>query len=217
MSEEKISKLPHLPLHPETKHITQEMADRIIDHLVEHYPERIEKIRDADQGHNNGYVISTYAEAMNPVINEMSKIMEVPKDNLGYIDLCFELQRRFRAAYDMPGPEVKGKPLAPTPKGPFPLKLANKPLYEETIRAGFTQAIVDRMVDQYYAEYPERCYVQAEAYRRELSAGYLGKFNSTYIYFLDLVRTLTEDEALRKEYKAPAIEAADRIRKTCEI
>ncbi len=93
-----IKTLPHLPLDEQTSHITQEMTDQVIDYLVEHYPEKMEKIARDEKGHADALTIMAYAEALQPVNAEISKIMNTPDSELGYIELNFGLVRRCRAA-----------------------------------------------------------------------------------------------------------------------
>jgi hypothetical protein len=211
----KIEPLPDLPVTRED-YCSQKMTDDILHYLEENFIENLQSIRDVDQGAMNGVVIANYGDAMRVVREEIGKVMPVPDCDLGYIDLCFELVRRFRAAHGMYVPVVQGKPLAPSPRGPFPPALKPVPISDYAKRNGLTQNLVDLMVNEYYENYPERCYICAEAYRRDVESSYIEEFRFEYVYFRDQFAKYTGKEILNA-LTPLARELATRIRATCDI
>ena len=212
-----IKSLPHLPLDEQTSHITQDMVDRILDYLVEHYPGCIEKMSMYEKGYTDASTLMAYAEAMQSVITEISKVMDTPECDLGYIELNFELVRRYRAACGYEFPKVLGKPLAPSIEGPYPENLPEKPIFDQSIlKAGFTQEQVDSWGNEFYKENKEICYQMAESYRREVATGYLGTRNPISVYFRQKAET-TKNDSLIRHYSMALNELGSRIRLACEI
>lgn len=209
-----IKSLPPLPLDKNTTHITQEMADRILDYLVEHYPDCMEKVAMYERGYTDGNTISTYHEAMCCVIQNIGKIMDVPDSELGYIELNFELVRRCRAFYNFEIPQVCGKPLAPSIDGPYPEKLIEKPIFCDSVfKAGFTQEQIDAWGDEFYENNKEICFERAEALRREVASNYL-KRNPIGVYFRQKAEE-TGNEKIIRYYSQASSEFVSRISLTC--
>ena len=88
---------------------------------------------------------------MQIVRDELANIMQVPDSDIGYIELSFEMMRRYRVAYGYKVPQVQGNPLAPSVNGPYPSILDDHVLDAGTLRIGFTQEQVDAWCDEYYA------------------------------------------------------------------
>lgn len=214
--------LPKLKVVQET-YVSQEMTDRIIAYLEEHHQEDLDRVRQFDTGSSNGVTLSTYAEMMGVVMDHVSKVMEVPDPNvqyegsLAYIDLAFELCRRYRTAYGYEVPVLKGHPLAASPKGPFP-PLAGKKIYSRFAKYNLDQETVDEIVAAYYAEYPEWSYVQGEAYRREQAPDIVvGSVPNSFFHVLLLQRRQVEKKDLFFVTLDLRNEVQARITKSCGI
>ena len=215
-SKSSLGQLPHLPLDEHTTHITQDMVDRIFDYLTEHYPERVEKIAQYERGYTDANTIMVYAEAMNPVIKDMSRMMDTPDSELGYIELNFELVRRCRTARRYELPKVMGKPLAPSIEGPYPDRLADKPIFHNAVfESGFTQELIDAWGDEYYQSNKNICFIKAESGRREVASFYLSTRNPIAVYFRKKAEE-TGNENIIRHYSAATNEFTARISLTCE-
>ena len=178
--------LPKLSIHPETKHLSQEDADRIFDVLCKKYWKETLEILDRGDIKDEGaslhpvHAEETYVSLasficfgeMGGDVIQSKEILEAfqptPQDELGILDLMFELRRRWVAARGYEPPEPKGKPLAQSPEGPFPEQLPIKPIFDVTQELGFTQKEVDYYVDQYFQNNKIWCYTLGEIQRREM-------------------------------------------------
>ena len=213
--EKKMFRLKSLPLHPETKHVSQETADRIFDILQNNHHEwfeYIDRINDKGGSLHSVDVEDSYIRVIDHIRGNPD-FAPVPDTELGVIDLTFELWRRCRVTTGYPKPEIRGKPLAPSPDGPFPEKLAAKPISKETEKLGLTQEEVDRYVDQYYVENKGWCYIQGEAWRRDLVVFQLAPGYEKSIVALSKIYPKGEDDKIRhKKIGKLKKESADRVR-----
>jgi len=209
----KIKSLPHLPLDEQTTHITQEMADRIIDHLVERYPYGMEKIVMYAAPEDDGNALMAYQDTIGFVRDNESEFMPAPQNELEYIELQFELVRRCRAFFGYALPDVLGKPLAPSIDGPYPEKLMKKPIFLQSLfDAGFTQELVDAWGDEFYKTNQKACFIIAESGRRSL----ILETNPILPFFRKKAEA-TGSERLIFNYAKAADELRMRISLTCNI
>ena len=164
-------RLPHLRLNEHTKYISQETADQIFDCLADNHPEQFERIADVHDKGGDIHPVNiedSYFSVVEFIFKNPSNFPSFSKTELAAIDLMFELRRRWLSAFGYPIPDIRGKPLALSPDGPFPESLAEKLIHMETKQAGLTQEDTDLYVDQYFLRNKKWCHIKGEAWRRGL-------------------------------------------------
>lgn len=218
--------LPELPVVRED-FCSQDMTDNIIAYFAKQRPDLIEELYEKCLGLSGDYFTS-FSKVAEFAHSEASKVMDVPQDPRGYIDLTFELCRRLRTNMEIPPFEVVGNPIAPDISGPF-MPLAAKEARIYTLELGFTQAGLNELLEQYYKDKPDYWYLTGEGLRRAQGV-YIPKISpsthdATETYLRELNMYL--DEIARRQIKAKKndwqlahtlkIEATDRLRIMCNI
>ncbi len=158
--------LPPLKVIRET-YCSQEMTDSCIDYLVKNYPQRVLALLDEEKVNREVLYYKIASNIAYILKDEVGKSIDVPQTHLGLIDLVYELSRRLRRAYDLPEILPQGKPIAPTPDGPFPelIKIEIGPVQK---KLGITQEVADRLLGRIYEQRPDLWYAMAEGARRNL-------------------------------------------------
>lgn len=143
---------------------SQELTDEVIEYLEEHNPESLLKLLDGEQGVR--YV--EFSNAINCIadiiINDVSKVTSIPNDHLGLIDLLFEVSRRIRKAYDLAEVIPQGHPLTSGIDGVY-LPLPIVEISEYAKKDGFTQEMVDKVLQESYMQKPDLWFALAEGSR----------------------------------------------------
>tara|TARA_R110002126_G_scaffold278117_1_gene424326 strand:+ start:96 stop:872 length:777 start_codon:yes stop_codon:yes gene_type:complete len=177
-----LQNLPNLPIHPETKCLLQEDADRIFGVLCTKYPELLKNIELVikDLSMHPVHMDDSYLRVIDfmrsgCIGGDRSRAKEVkeafkplPDTALGFIDLTFELWRRCRVTAGYSEPEIKGQSLASSYEGGYPEKLVDKPISVDCQEIGYTQDQVDQFVELYYEDNKKLCYIVGEVSRRDL-------------------------------------------------
>lgn len=214
-----ITNLPYLPIHEETKNISQDIADRIFDCLIKSYPEKISDIKKRNIGSDAHPVDieESYFRVIKFVFDNSQEFPFFDKNELSLIDLMFELWRRVCVASKVREPKIRGKPLAPSVQGPFPERLSSKPVSEQTEASGLTQADADYFIDQYYSKNKLWSYIQGEAWRRNLVIFRLSSFEGVQFFdFAEIFPEMCAGSDWNKRMQCLRAEAADRIRISCD-
>lgn len=165
MSVEKLKPLPKLPVIRD-EYCSQEMADNIIDYLVNQFPKRIEKIIEDELPSRTGIHYGAYSDAIGCVTEAIEKGLFPNLTKLGYIDLAYELSRRVRKACNLPSIPILGHPLADTPNGPFP-KLIESSKKDQCLD-DINQENIEEVLTKSYELDSNIWYLYSESIRRDV-------------------------------------------------
>lgn len=170
MSEQHLTVLPPLIELPvlRSTYFGQEETDKALRYLWEKKPELVRKQAEQEPSNFDQAYIMQLAHIVDFLRNEASNEIDIPKTNLGMLDLLFELSRRLRRALDIKPWELRGCPLMDTPNDLAPdlPSLQIKTSNGGENYHGVTQEMVDRIISGAYKDAPELFYQTAECLRR---------------------------------------------------
>ncbi len=193
---------------------SQEVVDRVVDEFIKRFPNQLMNLSHYP---HPGAGEQMYLSDIKARVRDNLEELALHADPLMCIYLVHEIRRRVHRAYGQEGQEMPlGKPLAPSPTGPFPA-LPDGKIQKSMEELGFKQKEVDRILEKYYADYPEWWYVMAEELRLRLPLNppILCPANQEYFpQLLDSKRFNTHINALISILNW---DAAARLEKLCEI
>ena len=147
---------------------TQPQADKIILYLSNEFPEKCISLLEKTGGARAPGYFMALDEIIYKAKDQFKNYFSNTDDNLAWIDLSYELDRRLRSAYDLPEIKIAGSELAPGPDGPYKqLKIAT--INDKDVMTGLKQEDVESILNHYYHLYPKEWYYYAEAIRRQTS------------------------------------------------
>lgn len=166
--------IPQLPVLREDI-CPKSSVDAVMDELIQNNSYDLEKMSWYLLGSGTGMYMEL-AYIMWDVIDTIGEKYAFPKcreyeaqefveAHLFYSYLACEIIRRMQKAYGYSDEyPILGKPLAPTPQGPFPPLVACD-VSPSTLQAGFSQELIDTILKEYYKSYPKWWYIRAETIR----------------------------------------------------
>jgi len=207
-----IKPLPKLPI-VRNNYVSQELVDEITDWLEENKPESIElMLHEETQGREGLYHINIDDHIVAPIA-KIKKHKDILDHPLKWVDLCYELSRRWRKAADMVEVPVMGIPLAPSVDGEYP-EFPSTAIMQGSIHNGFTQENVEEILSKSYEESPEIWFNYSEAQRRNMVIGMISA--AMYMNFKNLIEKPGLDIKLGAA-SSLCNEAGKRLFKLCEI
>lgn len=161
--------LPKLPVYQEI-YCSQGITDALCDYVMEHAPwdTVLWQIYAEDEPDDPAPYLRNepIARIRDYIINNVSNTIEVPDSDLGILDFGYEFRRRVRVSQGWMDISVEGKPLAPTPDGPYP-DMIDLPIRDQSQRKWpVTQALVDLVIRDAYTTQPSLFYLLGEYKRR---------------------------------------------------
>jgi hypothetical protein len=182
--------LPELPVLRDS-YCSQETVNRIVRWIHDNHPEWLMKLLAEESGNRAGHYLET-SELLSKLKKHAYNEVEGVTPYLGEIDLIYEIDRRLRKAYDFSELLPRGKPLAPSPNGPFPPMLVLKisPINE---KRGATQEIVDTVLADFYNQRPDLWFAAGEAAQRRLGFGIASGGRYSILRKIILKRGFAED------------------------
>ncbi len=207
-----IKPLPKLPI-VRNNYVSQELVDEITDWLEENKPESIELMFYEETVDRISLYHSNIDDNIIAPIAQIPKYKSALDHPLKWVDLCYELSRRFRVAADLKEVPVMGSPLVSSVNDEYP-ELPNTPIMQGSIHNGFTQENVEEILSKSYEESPEIWFNYSEAQRRNMVIGMISA--AMYMNFKDLI----EESGLDVKPGAASSlrnEAGKRLFKLCEI
>lgn len=166
---EPLRALPELPVIRHA-YCSKETVDAAVSWLSSERSDLLMKLLDEETAIRNIMYYEAIAKIMNVLRKEAGAQIDVPQTELGMVDLLYEISRRLRKAYGLTDIPPRGKPLAPSPNGPFPPMLAVK-VSQRNEERGATQEIVDTVLADFYDQRPDLWFVASEAAQRNLGFG----------------------------------------------
>ncbi len=203
---------------------SKEIVDAAVRWLHGNRPDLLKKLLDEETVIRNIIYYKVMGGIMHALRVEAKGQIEIPQNELGMIDLLYEISRRLRNAYELSNIPPRGKPLAPSPNGPFPPMLAVK-ISQRNEERGATQDIVDTVLADFYDQRPDLWFAASEAAQRNLGFGVVQREMWSLLRKSILKRGFAEDVEHKVRQKgdlasllsACRVEFMSRIHKMCEI
>jgi hypothetical protein len=213
--------LPELSVVRDT-YCSQATVDKIAHYFQAQRQDLLIQVLEEERLQRIAAHYEAYGKIVNYLKNDASNEIEVPQTDLGMIDLIYELSRRIRVAYELPDIMVTGKPLAPSPDGPFP-PLVDLEMDFINEKRGATQRMVDTVLNILYQRRPNLWFIAGEAARRDV-----GLYNRE---LSDLVSEIIIQEGFAPDKHNKIVQKGDlssitsaclsefrrRVRKMCEM
>lgn len=177
----KLKPLPNLPVLRED-FCSQEMVDEITKYLEKEQMDNLLRLwAEEDTIRISVYYTRLDEAIVGPVQDEASKLIDVPTTLIGMVDLCYEISRRLRKAYNLPDVSPIGNSITPSIEAPYP-ELPNLQILESTVGRGLKQKQIDTILQESYLENPHDWYALAEAIRHNMLINILNvKFREDFL------------------------------------
>jgi hypothetical protein len=215
--------LPELPVLRDS-YCSQETVDRIVRWIHDNHPDRLMQLLREESGIRQATYYIAIKNIWAILKKEHLQEIEAMTPHLGAVDLLYEISRRLRNAYGLSDIPPRGKPLAPSPNGPFPPML-NAKVSPHNEKRGAAQEIVDVVLADFYDQRPDLWFAAGEGMQRNLGLLMSGAEYGPVLRNIILKRGFAEDVAhkfVQKGDLSSVAEACDfefrvRIRAMCEI
>jgi hypothetical protein len=188
---EPLRPLPELPVLRDS-YCSKETVDRVVRWIHDHHPEWLIEVLAEEVGSRAGHYIAV-RNLLGHLKREAGREIEGLTPYLGEIDLLYEISRRLRSAYGLSDILPRGKPLAPSPNGPFPPMLVLK-VSDHNERHGATQEMVDTVLADFYDQRPDLWFAAGEAAQRRLGFLIAGGPREMIVRKIILKRGFATDE-----------------------